>query len=94
MNSIMERWIQTCRRELLDRTLIWNECHLLHALRVRDLLQPASASPCPRTSSPGPPLARTDHRTRPDHADGGPPARSTRRNPSRVPTCRLTRQNE
>jgi putative transposase len=29
----MERWIQACRRELLDRTLIWNERHLLHALR-------------------------------------------------------------
>ncbi|MFH8387983.1 integrase, partial [Kitasatospora sp. NPDC018058] len=24
---------QTCRREPLDRTLIWNEQHLLHALR-------------------------------------------------------------
>jgi putative transposase len=33
MNSIRERWIQTCRRELLDRTLIWNQRHLLHALR-------------------------------------------------------------
>ncbi|SHN32672.1 integrase core domain-containing protein [Actinacidiphila paucisporea] len=33
MNSIMERWIQTCRRELLDRTLIWNQSHLRHALR-------------------------------------------------------------
>ncbi|MFI6600500.1 integrase core domain-containing protein [Nonomuraea sp. NPDC050536] len=33
MNSIMERWIQTCRRELLDRTLIWNQRHLLYALR-------------------------------------------------------------
>ncbi|MGC9671357.1 integrase core domain-containing protein [Planosporangium sp. 12N6] len=33
MNSIMERWVQTCRRELLDRTLIWNQQHLLHALR-------------------------------------------------------------
>ncbi|WTF80389.1 integrase core domain-containing protein [Streptomyces sp. NBC_01594] len=32
MNSIMERWIQTCRCELLDRTLIWNQGHLLHAL--------------------------------------------------------------
>jgi transposase InsO family protein len=32
MNAIMERWIQTCRRELLDRTLIWNERHLRHAL--------------------------------------------------------------
>jgi putative transposase len=33
MNSIMERWVQTCRRELLDRTLIWNQHHLLHVLR-------------------------------------------------------------
>ena len=33
MNSLMERWIQTCRHELLDRTLIWNQHHLLHALR-------------------------------------------------------------
>ncbi len=33
MNSIMERWVQTCRRELLDRTLVWNQPHLLHALR-------------------------------------------------------------
>ncbi|MGW3472788.1 integrase core domain-containing protein [Saccharopolyspora sp. NPDC000995] len=32
-NSIMERWIQTCRHELLDRTLIWDQRHLLHALR-------------------------------------------------------------
>jgi transposase InsO family protein len=33
MNSITERWVQTCRRELLDRSLIWNQRHLLHALR-------------------------------------------------------------
>jgi hypothetical protein len=33
MNAIMERWVQTCRRELLDRTLIWHQRHLLHALR-------------------------------------------------------------
>jgi hypothetical protein len=32
-HSIMERWVQTCRRELLDRTLIRNQRHLLHALR-------------------------------------------------------------
>nr|WP_282190385.1 integrase core domain-containing protein [Streptomyces sp. RLB1-33] len=31
MNSVMERWVQSCRRELLDRTLIWNETHLRHA---------------------------------------------------------------
>jgi hypothetical protein len=33
MNSITERWIQSCRHELLDRTLIWNQAHLLYALR-------------------------------------------------------------
>lgn len=33
MNAVMERWVQTCRREVLDRTLIWNQRHLLHALR-------------------------------------------------------------
>lgn len=33
MNSLMERWVKTCRHELLDRTLIWNRPHLVHALR-------------------------------------------------------------
>ena len=28
MNAIAERWIGGCRRELLDRTLIWNQHHL------------------------------------------------------------------
>jgi putative transposase len=32
MNSIMERWVRTCRHELLDRTLIWDQRHLLYAL--------------------------------------------------------------
>lgn len=33
MNAIMDRWIRTRRHELLDRTLIGNQRHLLHALR-------------------------------------------------------------
>lgn len=33
MNSLTERSIQSCRRELLDRVLIYNQAHLLHALR-------------------------------------------------------------
>ena len=33
MNAIAERWIGGCRRELLDRTLIWNQAHLLRILR-------------------------------------------------------------
>ncbi|MEU1631130.1 integrase, partial [Streptomyces sp. NPDC020096] len=37
MNAIMERWVQTCRHELLDRTLIWHERHLRHALRQFEL---------------------------------------------------------
>ncbi|WP_326772922.1 integrase core domain-containing protein [Streptomyces sp. NBC_01445] len=37
MNAIIERWVQTCRHELLDRTLIWNEHHLRHALRQFEL---------------------------------------------------------
>jgi transposase InsO family protein len=65
MNSIMERWIQTCRRELLDKTLIWNQSHLLHALREfetfynqhrphRTLKQAAPLRPLPEpTSVPG-----------------------------------------
>jgi len=32
MNAIMERWIGSARRELLNRTLIWNEAHLRYAL--------------------------------------------------------------
>ena len=33
MNAITERWIGGCRRELLDRTLVWNQAHLQQILR-------------------------------------------------------------
>ena len=33
MNAIMERWMRTCRRELLDRILIVSERHLALVLR-------------------------------------------------------------
>jgi putative transposase len=33
MNAIMERWVRTCRRKLLDRTLVRDQRHLRHALR-------------------------------------------------------------
>ena len=32
MNALAERWIGGCRRELLDRTLIWNQAHLRQIL--------------------------------------------------------------
>ena len=48
MNAIAERWIGGCRRELLDRTLIWNQAHLRRILRqVRDPPQSAPPAPLP-----------------------------------------------
>jgi hypothetical protein len=40
MKLDLERWIGSCRRELLDRTLICNQRHLMIVLReyVRGLL--------------------------------------------------------
>jgi putative transposase len=32
-DAVLERWIGGCRRELLDRTLIWNQGHLQQSLR-------------------------------------------------------------
>jgi transposase InsO family protein len=37
MNAIAERWIGGCRRELLDRTLIWNQHHLRRILRQYEI---------------------------------------------------------
>jgi putative transposase len=91
MNAIMERWVRTCRAELLDRTLIVNQAHLLHALgEVRSLLQRAPAPPhAPRrgTPTPAPP---TDHRTGPTRPTRHPTTRPTRRHPPRIPTRRLS----
>jgi putative transposase len=37
MNAIMERWIGSIRRELLNRTLIWNHEHLVRILHACEL---------------------------------------------------------
>jgi putative transposase len=61
MDSIMERWIGNCRRELLDRTLVWNHRHLMTVLREyedfrnthrphRSLKQAAPMRPLPKPS--------------------------------------------
>jgi putative transposase len=42
MNAIAERWIGGCRRELPDRTLIWNQSHLQQVLRDYENHQPGS----------------------------------------------------
>src|SRR5207247_474798 len=67
-NSIMERWIQACRHELLDPTLIWNHAHLLHApreyatitaiVRIGVSPTPARCIRCPNRS-PTPPRSHT-----------------------------------
>jgi putative transposase len=44
MNAIAERWIGGCRRELLDRTLIW----------IRTICGGSCASTRPTTTSTGP----------------------------------------
>ncbi len=49
MNSIMERWIGSCRRELLDRTLIWNQRHLMIVLpEYEDFCNTHRPRPCSR----------------------------------------------
>src|ERR1022692_498739 len=37
MNAITERWIGGCRRELLDRALVWNQAHLRRILREYEI---------------------------------------------------------
>lgn len=59
VNAVMERWVQTCRRELLDRTLIWDQRHLLHALReferFYDVHRPHQGIANARPLNPSPP---------------------------------------
>ena len=76
MNAVTERWVLTCRRELPDRTLIWIQRHLLHALpefgqfcnahRPRQGI--ASARPLRALPSPIP-LTDVDARLRIDKRD-------------------------
>ncbi|WP_455361908.1 integrase core domain-containing protein [Streptomyces sp. SYSU K21746] len=95
MNEIMERWVQTCRRELLDRTLIWDQRHLLHALhefeRFYNEHRPHQGLANARLlhSLPGP-IEDPDRIAR--LADTTTSA--TWRHPPRVPTCGLSSMDE
>lgn len=70
MNAITERRVQTCRRELLDRTLTWSQHHLLHALRESEdhynshrPHQPiANTRPLQPPPTPDPSPRQTNHR--------------------------------
>ena len=92
MNALMERWVGTCRHELLDRMLIWNQAHLLHALREfeahynlhrphRSLDQSAPLQPAPEPITDGADIVDCT-KTRP-----------ARRHPARVQACCLTCMN-
>jgi hypothetical protein len=37
LNAIIERWTGGCRRELLDRTLVWNQTHLRRILPAYEI---------------------------------------------------------
>lgn len=58
-NAVMERRVQPCRRELLDRTLTWDQRHLLHALqeleRFPNAHRPHQGIANARPSNPLPP---------------------------------------
>ena len=82
MNSIMERWIGSCRRELLDRTLIWNQRHLMTVLReYEDFYNTHRPHRALNQAAPLRPLP--DSVTDLDHFRG-PAARPRRRRDSRV----------
>jgi putative transposase len=63
MNSIMERWVQTCRCELLERTF-WNQRHLLHTLRKFEQFynghRPAGHREHPPAEPAAPPIVDPD----------------------------------
>ncbi|MEU8324719.1 integrase core domain-containing protein [Nonomuraea sp. NPDC048881] len=91
MNSIMERWVQSCRRELLDRCLLWNEHHLRHALREYEVFynrhraHQALGQAAPQCTVPDL-ITDPERIVEPEHT----PTRPARRHPPRILTCRLT----
>jgi hypothetical protein len=97
MNSIMDRWVQTCRNELLDRTLIWNQAHLLHkhvrsnaTATITDRTVLCQAAPLrPRPEPITKPITNRP-RSSTRHATTRPP----RRNPAQVRTRSLTCTDE
>jgi hypothetical protein len=87
MNAIMERWVRTCRRELLDRALSGICCTRSASSRSSTTSTgriKASTTPTPRTP------ARTDHQPGPAHPATRPPPRPSRQPTSRIRTCRMT----
>jgi putative transposase len=53
MNAIAERWTGGCRREVLDRGLIWNQAHHNQHRPRRSLHAAAPLKPMPEPVDPG-----------------------------------------
>ena len=63
MNSVMERWTGSCRRELPDRTLVCTRRHLMTVLReYEDFCNTSPASPNPEAGRAAAPTPRRRHR--------------------------------
>jgi len=81
MNSNMERWIGSCRRELLVRTLAWNQRHLMTVLRGYEDFYNTPGPSDPGTGRAAAPASRGRHRPQPlPHTA----ARPRRRHDSRI----------
>jgi hypothetical protein len=88
MNSIMERWIHSCRHELLDRMLIWNQARQLHALREFERHH-NQHRPHRGIAKARPPRALPDPTTEPAALAPPvhPPTQPTRRTHPRIRAC-------
>ncbi|MDH3756038.1 MAG: integrase [Acidimicrobiia bacterium] len=87
-NAFAERWIGSIRRELLDRTIIWNQRQLerLVADYIVHTTSTGHIVPLSNDRRPPPRTLRTSHR-RPQHAPNHPMRRPRQRIPKRCLTC-------
>jgi transposase len=88
MNSIMERRVGSCRRELLDRTLVWNQRHLMIVLReYEDFCNTHRPHRALKAGSAATATARRHHGS---GSVPGPAARPRRRRDSRISPGRVS----
>ena len=95
MNSIMEPWVQTCRRELAgSHPDLEPGSPATCSTRVRALLQRPPTAPGHRERSTTPHATRAAHRSWPNRVSRRTKARSTGRHPARIQTYRVTCTDE